>query len=151
MIEQILMFLLHKFGTDIRYTHHFDIRASSLRSGPQERTARLAVIIHTSAFQYNIVASCACALATKKYVCLFCNCRGSDFRKDYDKLGVLCALFPDIPVVAMTATASCTDMKCIQESLGLKKCKVVANLDKKIYIMRKCFDMVKILMLSKLF
>ncbi len=35
-------------------------------------------------------------------MCLFRNCRGSDFLKDYGKLGVLCALFPDIPVIAMT-------------------------------------------------
>ncbi len=75
-----------------------------------------------------------------KYMCLFCNCRGSDFRKDYGKLGVLCALFPDIPVIAMTATASCTDMKCIQESLGLKKCKVVvANPDRKNIYYEKVF------------
>ncbi|XP_028412369.1 uncharacterized protein LOC114535187 isoform X2 [Dendronephthya gigantea] len=45
---------------------------------------------------------------------------GSDFRKDYGRLGVLCALFPDVPVIAMTATASQTDIKYIQDSLGLK-------------------------------
>ncbi|XP_028404072.1 ATP-dependent DNA helicase Q-like 1 [Dendronephthya gigantea] len=56
---------------------------------------------------------------------------GSDFRKDYSKLGALCAFFPDVPVVAMTATASHADMKCIKESLGLKKCKIVmANPDR---------------------
>ena len=57
----------------------------------------------------------------------FYYCRGSDFRKDYSKLGVLCALFPDIPVLSMTATASRADMKFIQESLGLKNCKVVVG------------------------
>ena len=51
--------------------------------------------------------------------------RGIDFRKDYGKLGVLCASFPDIPVVAMTATASLSDVGKIEESLGLKKCKQV--------------------------
>ncbi len=45
----------------------------------------------------------------------------------------------------MTATANCTDTKCIQESLGLKKCKVVvANSDRKnIYygkVYRHCKD-----------
>ena len=59
------------------------------------------------------------------------HCRGSEFRKDYGKLGGLCAIFPDSPVIAMTATASYTDMNFIQESLGLKKCKlVVANPDR---------------------
>ncbi|XP_028415622.1 uncharacterized protein LOC114538980 [Dendronephthya gigantea] len=38
---------------------------------------------------------------------------GSDFRKDYGKLGALCALFPDVPVLAMTATASRADMQDI--------------------------------------
>ena len=46
-------------------------------------------------------------------------CKGSEFRKDYRKLGGLCAMFPDSPVIAMTATASYTDMNIIQESLGL--------------------------------
>ena len=57
--------------------------------------------------------------------------RGSDFRKDYGKLGVLCALYPEVPVLAMTATASQADMKAIQDSLCLKKCiVVVANPDR---------------------
>ena len=47
---------------------------------------------------------------------------GGDFRKDYAKSGVLCALFPDVPVLSMTATASHDDIKCIQDSLGLKNC-----------------------------
>ena len=59
---------------------------------------------------------------------------------DYSKLGVLCALFPDIPVVAMTATASLSDMIAIQESLGLKKCKmVVANPDRANIFYEKIF------------
>ena len=41
-------------------------------------------------------------------------------------------MFPDIPVMAMTATASSTDIKYIQDSLGLKKCKtVVGNPDRR--------------------
>ena len=63
----------------------------------------------------------------------FTYCRGSDFRKDYGKLGVLCTLFPDVPCLAMTATASHTDMQAIKDSLGLKKCRyIVANPDRKI-------------------
>ena len=58
--------------------------------------------------------------------------RGSDFRKDYGRLGVLCALFSDVPVLAMTATASRTDIQCIQDSLGLKKCKhIIGNPNRK--------------------
>ncbi|XP_028394542.1 putative ATP-dependent DNA helicase Q1 [Dendronephthya gigantea] len=57
---------------------------------------------------------------------------GSDFRQDYRRLGVLCALFPHVPVIAMTATASHADVKCIKDSLGLKKCKnVIGNPDRK--------------------
>ena len=53
---------------------------------------------------------------------------------------MLCALFPDVPVLAMTATASCTDIKCIQESLGLKKCKrIIANPDRKNIFYKKLF------------
>ena len=66
--------------------------------------------------------------------------RGNDFRTDYAKLGVLCALFPNVPVVAMTATASQTDIKCIQAVLGLKKCKcIIANPDRKNIFYRKLF------------
>ena len=36
--------------------------------------------------------------------------RGVEFRKDYGKLGVPCATFPDIPVIAMTANASLSDV-----------------------------------------
>ena len=62
------------------------------------------------------------------------------FFVDYGKLGALCALFPDVPCLAMTATASQTDMKAIQESLGLKKCKfIVVNPDRKNIFYEKLF------------
>ncbi|CAB3979760.1 Hypothetical predicted protein [Paramuricea clavata] len=61
-------------------------------------------------------------------------------RKDYGKLGVLCALFPDVPCLAMTATASRTDMNAIYELLGLKKCEyIVANPDRKNSYYKKVF------------
>ena len=67
-------------------------------------------------------------------------CRGSDFRKDYGKLGVLCALFPDVPCLAMTATANQTDMQAIKDSLGLKKCRyIVANPDRQNIFYKKVF------------
>ena len=40
--------------------------------------------------------------------------RGSDFRTDYSKLGVLCAIFPEVPVLAMTATANLQDQEYIR-------------------------------------
>ena len=66
--------------------------------------------------------------------------RGSDFRKDYSRLGVLCALFSDVPVLAMTATASRADIQCIQDSLGLKKCKhIIGNPNRKNIFYKKVF------------
>ena len=60
------------------------------------------------------------------------NFRGDDFRQDYGKLGMLCATFPNAPVLALTATANKKDRKLIKESLGLKKCvELVANPDSK--------------------
>ena len=73
-------------------------------------------------------------------LCFLFNCRGSDFRTDYGKLRVLCAMFPNVPVLAMTATASRSDMKCIQDSLGLKNCKlIVTNPDRKKICYKKIF------------
>lgn len=37
--------------------------------------------------------------------------RGDDFQKDYANLAMLCATFPTVPVVALTATASKKDMR----------------------------------------
>ena len=63
---------------------------------------------------------------------MLCIYRGDDFRKDYSHLGMLCASFPNVPVLALTATANKYDRKHIKESLGLKKCvEVVANPDRK--------------------
>ncbi|XP_068692465.1 ATP-dependent DNA helicase Q1-like [Montipora foliosa] len=45
---------------------------------------------------------------------------GDDFRKDYSHLGMLCAIFPNVPVVALTATASKTDISTIKKSLTLR-------------------------------
>ena len=67
-------------------------------------------------------------------------CRGCHFRKDYGKLGVLRTLFPDVPCLAMTATASQTDMQAIKDSLGLKKCRyIVANPDRQNIFYKKVF------------
>ena len=53
---------------------------------------------------------------------------------------MLCAAFPNVPVIALTATANKVDRKPIKESLGLKKCvEVVANPDRKNIIYEKYF------------
>lgn len=46
--------------------------------------------------------------------------RGEDFRKDYSQLSMLCATFPQVPVVALTATVSKADVKEIKDSLNMK-------------------------------
>ena len=54
--------------------------------------------------------------------------RGDDFRKDYSNLAMLCATFPSVPVVALTATASKKDVSAIKESLNLKSpLEIIAN------------------------
>ncbi|CAB4035489.1 Hypothetical predicted protein [Paramuricea clavata] len=56
---------------------------------------------------------------------------GLDFRKDYSNLAMLCATFPTVPVVALTATASKADVILIKESLNLKKpVEITANPDR---------------------
>ena len=80
-----------------------------------------------------------CYVLTATFYCVLIV-RSTDFRKDYGKLGVLCALFPDVPCLAMTATASQSDINDIQESLGMKKCKyIVANPDRKNIFYKKVF------------
>ena len=53
---------------------------------------------------------------------------------------MLCALFPEIPCNAMTATASRADMNGIADSLGLKNCKcIIGNPDRKNIFYEKVF------------
>ena len=60
-----------------------------------------------------------------------CHCRGKDFRVEYGNLSVLCASFPNVPVVAMTATATRSDREAIKRSLDMKDCsEVVGNPDR---------------------
>ena len=47
-----------------------------------------------------------------------CFCfRGDDFRTDYANLAMLCATFPNVPVVALIATASKKDIDVIKQLL----------------------------------
>jgi hypothetical protein len=69
------------------------------------------------------------------------NNRGNDFRPGYSKMGVLCAIFPDVPVLAMIATANSQDRKSIMQSLGVKKCKtVIGNPDRRNIYYQKRFQ-----------
>ena len=76
-----------------------------------------------------------------EYIILFQ--RGNYFRKDYSRLGMLCAAFPDVPVLALTATANKADIKNIEYSLGMKTMKncvkVVANTDRPNIYYKKYF------------
>ncbi|HXE96008.1 MAG TPA: DNA helicase RecQ [Dongiaceae bacterium] len=56
---------------------------------------------------------------------------GHDFRPDYVKLGQLRGTFPDVPIVAMTATADPETRKDIVNQLGIRQAKVfVAGFDR---------------------
>ncbi len=56
---------------------------------------------------------------------------GHDFRPDYVKLGQLRSTFPDVPIVAMTATADPETRKDIVNQLGIGRAKVfVAGFDR---------------------
>ena len=48
--------------------------------------------------------------------------RGKDFRQDYSRLKMVCALFPSVPLLALTATANKQDREEIKEVLGLSDC-----------------------------
>ena len=54
---------------------------------------------------------------------------------------MLCALFPDVPVLAMTATASKNDIQYNRDSLGLKKFKcIIGNPDRRNIFYQKIFQ-----------
>ena len=64
--------------------------------------------------------------------------RGDDFRKDYSRLNMLCANIPSVPVLALTATASKSDVAQMKESLNLKNpLDVIAKKKIKINVARK--------------
>ena len=61
------------------------------------------------------------SMVESQNILFFLFVRGDDFRKDYSQLAMLCATFPQVPVVALTATASKADVKAIKDSLNMKK------------------------------
>ena len=66
--------------------------------------------------------------------------RGEDFRKDYSQLSMLCATFPQVPVVALTATASKADIKEIKDSLNMKNpLEVIGNPNRRNIFYEKVF------------
>ena len=73
------------------------------------------------------------------YLALILFFRGTEFRKDFSELSALRSYFPDIPFMALTATASLASINIIKSSLNMVKCKVVrANPDRKnIFLVKK--------------
>ena len=68
--------------------------------------------------------------------------RGAEFSTVYSRLGVLCATFPDVPVLAMTATANTMDRQEVVSSLRLKTLnfkEIIGNPDKRNIFNKKCF------------
>lgn len=62
---------------------------------------------------------------------LFFFTRGQDFRPAFKQLAVLGSLFPDVPIVGLTATASRRTQNVITEVLGLKTpVKIIGNVDR---------------------
>ena len=60
------------------------------------------------------------------YLFSFHFVRGEEFRREFKDLSAVKAFFPDVPVMALTATAPPHILKRLKESLGLKaNCKVV--------------------------
>ncbi|KAJ7384056.1 hypothetical protein OS493_024070 [Desmophyllum pertusum] len=56
---------------------------------------------------------------------------GQDFRPAFKQLAVLGSLFPDVPIVGLTATASRRTQNVITEVLGLKTpVKIIGNVDR---------------------
>ncbi|KAI7752729.1 hypothetical protein M8C21_033824 [Ambrosia artemisiifolia] len=51
-----------------------------------------------------------------------CNQWGHDFRPDYKNLGILKTQFPNVPVIAMTATATKKVQLDLMEMLNIQKC-----------------------------
>jgi bloom syndrome protein len=49
---------------------------------------------------------------------------GHDFRPDYQSLGILKQKFPNIPVLALTATATASVKEDVVQALGLVNCVV---------------------------
>ena len=68
--------------------------------------------------------------------------RGKDFQVDYANLSVVCSTFANIPVLAMTATATRQDREDIKRLLGFKQCvDVVGNPDRKTIFYEKHIDL----------
>ena len=66
--------------------------------------------------------------------------RGDDFRTDYSHLGMLCALFPSVPVLALSATASKKDRQVIKGTLHMiNPLEVVGSLNRPNIFYEKVF------------
>ena len=66
--------------------------------------------------------------------------RGDDFRQIFTQLGMLCSLFPEAPVLALTATASKEDREVIKTTLNMVDAvEVVVSPDRRNVYYQKVF------------
>lgn len=56
-----------------------------------------------------------------------CSEWGHDFRKDYNYLGILKAMFPGVPILGLTATATAKIIIDVQKMLDIKGCLVLRS------------------------
>ena len=68
------------------------------------------------------------------------TCRGKQFRTDYSRLGMVSAFFPNVPLYALTATATRDDRKMIITTLCMKDVKnIVGNINRPNIFIEKQF------------
>ncbi|XP_028413527.1 uncharacterized protein LOC114536363 [Dendronephthya gigantea] len=90
-------------------------------------------LMRSNVYQQNV-----CAIVVDEAHCILEW--GKDFRVEYGNLGALCATFSNVPVIAMTATASKDDRESIKKSLGLKSCvEIIGNPDRTNIMYKKQF------------
>ena len=94
------------------------------------------VLLVSHNFPYSFLSSYALYHIYLFFSCFFT--RGLDFRPAFRQLTVLGSLFPDVPLVALTATATRRTQNTISQILGLKTpVKILGNVDRPIIFIGK--------------